>query len=255
MLKRTSLFLNGSIMLSSIVYAQESESTERLTEAMPESQEAEVADAADAVTQTATGELGSGLFFGGMLGTSYVATEFQRQYGLEQDESGVSLMFYGGYDFNKYFGLESSTMVVGGIAEGARSEVDGAAAFTLTFTPKFRWPVTDRFTLYGKAGLLLMSYAEEYQNTYIVGGGDTLGWAGLGYTAGVGVEFKLQPNVFLRFSYDYTQTELKSEDDYVLVIQPPSAEATLYSVPDMDAEVHQFMVGAHYHFGYGVSKK
>lgn len=87
---------------------------------------------------------GDGFYVGGGAGQAYVDEA-------DYDDEDTSLSLFGGYQFNRYFAIEGGYIDLGEIEPGS----GGASleADTLHVSAIGMYPVNDRLSLYGKAGL------------------------------------------------------------------------------------------------------
>ena len=175
----------------------------------------------------------TGWYVGGGLGSA--STEADNNT-FSQDESSSSFLAYGGYDFTDMFGLESAVISTGDVANN-RANLDDAGFFAITFTPRFSYRINENFSLYGKAGVALLAYFEEYNNSIPFQRDDDISWSGVVPTFGFGAQFDIYRHFKLRLSYDTMSGDLDdNEDDYTNTVQ------------DIDAEVEVVSLGLHYDF-------
>jgi outer membrane immunogenic protein len=152
----------------------------------------------------------TGWFMGGSLGQ--FETEFETGYSEKDSSFGI----YGGYNFNKWFGLEASFGSV-------EHEIDGSdvSIGNLSVAPKFTVVINDVVSLYAKLGLSVVVLTDdEYDED----------WNGVGTTYGVGAQFGITKNLKLRIGYDLIDVTLEN-DDY-----------------EVDTDLTQTALGVHYQF-------
>lgn len=150
-----------------------------------------------------------------------------------QDDSSLAGKIYAGYQFNQYFALEG--------AIGGYDALDGDIVTVgdmqfLALQPKAIWPLTDRFSLYAKAGLAYFNAEFKVSNSvFSESGYTTMSDTTVAGMYGIGAEFALTDNLHLEASWDYMHPELE-------VIKFASATATV------DADINVFSLGLSYHF-------
>ncbi len=173
-------------------------------------------------------------------GTADTLTEITGQF--NQAESASMTNVYGGYDFNKWFGLEFEAGITGDVAEN-RASLDNAHYFVMSFAPKISIELGSRFLLYAKYGLSYTSYIEEYDGavcTFIVSSvsceDDIQSWDGSGTLFGAGAQVSIFDGLKIRLSYSKTEDTLTSED----LIRRYSG--------NVEASVEQVNLGIHYQF-------
>ncbi|QSX40689.1 porin family protein [Shewanella cyperi] len=137
------------------------------------------------------------------------------------EESALGLGVYGGYNFNKSFGLEAGIHGTDSYID----EVDIRSA-AITLAPTVRHAYSDVVTVYLKGGLL-------WEAIYSPDDSTTDDYRGIGWLLGTGVDMTLTESLALRLSYEYSETEPESKD---------------YDNYFASTRVHQFGVGMHYRF-------
>ncbi len=145
------------------------------------------------------------------------------------------------YNVNEWFGVEFAGQLSPFLKVDDRG-MDSGSALSLKITPKFTYQVSDFVGLFFKAGLSLMSYSAEFDDVESTNDfNDSISWTGVGYTAGIGIQFSVASNVYVRTTYDYSAGTLKSNDRI-------DDGYFLYDVVDVDATYNEFKIGAHYQF-------
>jgi len=153
----------------------------------------------------------TGWFVGGSLGQ--FETEFEGGDSVKDNGSGI----YGGYNFNKWFGLEGS---FGSVEHGDYDISIGS----LSVAPKLTLVINDVVSLYAKVGLSVVALIDdEYDED----------WSGIGQTYGVGAQFGITKGLKLRIGYDLIDVTLENDD---------------YDDLEVDADLTQTTLGVHYQF-------
>lgn len=152
----------------------------------------------------------TGWFVGGSLG------QFKAEFETGYNEKDNGLGIYGGYNFNKWFGLEGS---FGSVEYGDADFSIG----NLSVAPKLTLVINDVVSLYAKVGLSTVALIDdEYDED----------WSGVGATYGVGAQFGITKGLKLRIGYDLIDVTLEN-DDYDL---------------EADTDLTQTTLGVHYQF-------
>ncbi len=159
-----------------------------------------------------------GFYLGGAVGS--VSTDFG---GIESD--GTLYGIYGGYDFNSWFGLETSLMLSGNLENKYFDVYVG----TLTVTPTLTFPINSYFSIYTKAGIASM--AMELSNS-----SSSETYSDLTWTYGVGVKAAITPNIVARVSYDVISGEMENDDNFKLASN------------NFDVDISKLMLGVQYKF-------
>ncbi|WP_051686478.1 MULTISPECIES: outer membrane beta-barrel protein [Vibrio] len=150
-----------------------------------------------------------------------------------QDDSSLAGKIYAGYQFNQYFALEG--------AIGGYDALDGDIVTVgdmkfVAFQPKAILPLTDRFSLYAKAGIAYFNAEFKVSNSVVGASGyTTMSDTTMTGIYGIGAEFALTDNLHLEATWDYMNPELE-------VVKLASATATI------DADINVFSLGLSYHF-------
>nr|WP_299803139.1 porin family protein [uncultured Shewanella sp.] len=158
----------------------------------------------------------TGFYVGGELGAVSAKAE-------GETESGQSYGVYGGYNFNEWFGLEGTLYATNDLIDNQYASVN-AAAFSVT--PKFTLVLNDTFSLYGKVGISSVAVVIDAPFSDI-------DYSGFGITLGAGVNAALTESLNLRLGYDYTPTDLDSDD---------------FGAEDFDVDFSRVTLGMHYQF-------
>jgi outer membrane immunogenic protein len=141
----------------------------------------------------------------------------------DEDESGAGLGFYGGYNFNHWFGLESNLFFSGDLGD---SDVDVTAG-ALSFTPKFTLQFNEVFSGYAKVGLASMAVVLDTEF------GD-FDFSGIGWSYGLGLNAAVSEHLNIRLSYDVTSGDIDSDD--------------FGFIDNIDIDIKQLALGMHYQF-------
>lgn len=155
----------------------------------------------------------TGWFVGGSLGQ--FKTEFESGYNEKDNGLGI----YGGYNFNKWFGLEGS---FGSVEHGDADISIG----NMSVTPKFTLVINDVVSLYAKVGLSIVVLTED-EDEY------DADWSGVGATYGVGAQFGITKGLKLRIGYDLVDVTLENDD---------------FDDFEVDTDLTQTTLGVHYQF-------
>ncbi|QNP41890.1 outer membrane beta-barrel protein [Lysobacter solisilvae (ex Woo and Kim 2020)] len=116
------------------------------------------------------------------------------------DDEDTAFSVFGGYQFNRYFGLEAGYADFGKI----EPDVTGPAleGDTAYFTAVGTLPITDKFAAYAKAGLHRWNVDTSLPG--LVGGDDD---SGTDPTYGVGLQYRFTDKVALRGEYSRFEIE------------------------------------------------
>ncbi|WP_342316842.1 outer membrane beta-barrel protein [Lysobacter sp. FW306-1B-D06B] len=116
------------------------------------------------------------------------------------DDEDTAFSVFGGYQFNRYFGLE------GGYADFGKLEPRGAGpeleASSVYLTAVGTLPITDKFSAYAKAGIQRWDLDTAIPS--VVGNSDD---SGTDPTYGLGVQYRFTDHVALRGEYSRFQIE------------------------------------------------
>jgi OOP family OmpA-OmpF porin len=116
------------------------------------------------------------------------------------DDEDTAFSVFGGYQFNKYFGLEAGYADFGKIeANGAGPALEGDSAY---LTAVGTLPITDRFSAYAKAGLHRWNVDTALPG--LTGNNDD---SGSDPTYGVGMQYRFTDRVALRGEYSRFEVE------------------------------------------------
>jgi OOP family OmpA-OmpF porin len=116
------------------------------------------------------------------------------------DDEDTAFSLFGGYQFNKYFGLEAGYADFGKIeANGAGPALEGDSAY---LTAVGTLPITDRFSAYAKAGLHRWNVDTALPG--LTGNNDD---SGSDPTYGVGMQYRFTDRVALRGEYSRFEVE------------------------------------------------
>ena len=194
--------------------------------------------------QAATPLDGSGWYVGGMLDYLVFDGEYKET---DLPMAGDSLRFdghaggitlFGGYDVNRWFGVELHMRNGGDVSSS--SEYD-ASISEIVVSPKFTWQLAPRVSVYGKAGLGVGSYTMEFDRPWYWED-DEFYWSGYVLSAGVGLQVGITDRLFLRGSYEYSEYHMEPTDDIAW------NGSFYYRVPDVDAILRSTAVGVFYKF-------
>ena len=179
----------------------------------------------------------SNWYIGGALGNASTQADNST---FSQSESAGTISVYGGYEFTESFSIEVAAINTGDVAND-RSGLEDASFFALTFTPKFNFSVSNKASLYAKAGISLLSYYEEYDAPIAGVRDDEIFWADIVPTVGIGVQYDIKEMLAIRLSYDYMSGDLDDIDD-----ENDSAGGN--TVQNIDAELSIVTIGLQYQF-------
>lgn len=116
------------------------------------------------------------------------------------DDEDTAFSVFGGYQFNRYFGLE------GGYADFGKLEPRGAGpeleANSVYLTAVGTLPITDKFSAYAKAGFQRWDLDRAIPS--VVGNSDD---SGTDPTYGLGVQYRFTDHVALRGEYSRFEIE------------------------------------------------
>lgn len=116
------------------------------------------------------------------------------------DDEDTAFSVFGGYQFNRYFGLE------GGYADFGKLESRGAGpeleASSVYLTAVGTLPITDKFSAYAKAGIQRWDLDTAIPS--VVGNSDD---SGTDPTYGLGVQYRFTDHVALRGEYSRFEIE------------------------------------------------
>jgi OOP family OmpA-OmpF porin len=115
------------------------------------------------------------------------------------DDEDTAFSVFGGYQFNRYFGLEAGYADFGKIEpEAAGPTLEGDSAY---FTAVGTLPITDSFSAYAKAGLHRWNVDTSLPG--LIGDDDS----GTDPTYGVGLQYRFTDKVALRGEYSRFEVE------------------------------------------------
>lgn len=184
----------------------------------------------------------TGWYVGGALGANKSEVEVSG-YSFSEDTSAHQL--YGGYNFNRWFGLEASFFLSGDVSDNTVGLRD-AYFSSLSIAPKFTIPVSSRFNFFAKAGLTQLVYTEEYSHRYYDYHYDydwyhydrRQTWTDQVATYTLGAEWSINNHLKLRLVYDYTTGTIDEDDD----------DFYDYHLDELDVTLKTFSAGVHYQF-------
>jgi OOP family OmpA-OmpF porin len=127
----------------------------------------------------------SGFYVGADIGTSQQGVNGPGSTNTHPSVGGI----YGGYNFDKNFGVEANYSYLGKAKIEGQSEVE-TQLFGVDLVG--RYPVSEKLDLYGKLGV---AYVDR-QLDYAAGGSDSE--AGIAGKFGVGAEYKIAKNIGVR---------------------------------------------------------
>ena len=113
------------------------------------------------------------------------------------DDDDTAFSAFGGYQFNRWFGLEGGYVDFGEIESNARSNATSLEGDSVYLTAVGTIPVTDKFSIYGKAGVHRWNL--DNQIPALTGTADD---SDTDPTYGVGVQFRFNDRFSLRTGYD-----------------------------------------------------
>ncbi len=161
-----------------------------------------------------------GAYIGGNIGnasTNLSAHGHDKSFNLDDDVLAYGV--YGGYNFTENLGLEATI--------GQTDEQEHVKKGYATLTPRIMFPLNDRFSVYGKAGIAYVAADANYNGHEDINRGD-IDVDGFGWTAGAGVNFAVAEHLNVRAGVDYLTAELEdSHNDRSLNID---SDTTIYSV-------------------------
>ncbi len=178
----------------------------------------------------------SGWYVGGALGHMQFDAEYVP--GIDFDGKSGDIGVYGGYNFNRLFGLELAIIESGELSDNSGYD---SSFSEIAFTPKLNIPIGQRLSFYVKGGIAIAAYSEIYD--YVpMWSDDEFYWGGYGLTAGAGMQISVMKHLLLRLSYDYSDLEFEpTEDTYF-------AGFFYLPVPDIEATSSRTSIGMHYQF-------
>jgi OOP family OmpA-OmpF porin len=151
---------------------------------------------------------GEGFYIGASVGSASLSEDFD---GLGIDDSSTSFRIVGGWRANDYFTLEAgyqnfgdfeASTDIGGSESAVKLSADG---FTLGLTGSV--PLTDKFSLFGRAGMFFWDGNAEVDNASQATPEDTNPYFGVGVAYAVSEKFLLIG--------DWTRYELESANSSV----------------------------------------
>ena len=149
------------------------------------------ANAADMTTRAAEQ---NGLYAGVGLGANGFGTG-----AIVASKSSTAFKLFGGYQFAENFGVEAGYVALGSLKElGAPTLNDSVRARSLYFAGTTRLPLSDSFTLTGKAGLSFgrITASSATAATDLVTGSKR------SFMGGIGLEYSLGRNAALSLDYE-----------------------------------------------------
>lgn len=134
-----------------------------------------------------------GFYAGAGVGQSYVD---ERNY----DDEDTAFSVFGGYQFNRYFGLEAGYADFGKLEpRGTGAELEASSVY---LTAVGTLPITDSFSAYAKAGF--QRWDLDTSIPTVVGNDDD---SGTDPTYGVGVQYRFTDHLALRGEYSRFEVE------------------------------------------------
>ncbi|HJW47154.1 MAG TPA: outer membrane beta-barrel protein [Lysobacter sp.] len=116
------------------------------------------------------------------------------------DDEDTAFSVFGGYQFNKYLGLETGYVDFGKIEpQGNGAALEGDTAY---LTAVGTLPITDKFSAYAKAGVHRWNVDDEL--TGLIGKNDD---SGTDPTYGLGAQYRLTDQVAIRGEYSRFEVE------------------------------------------------
>lgn len=116
------------------------------------------------------------------------------------DDEDTAFSVFGGYQFNRYFGLEAGYADFGKLEpRGNGADLEASSVY---LTAVGTVPITDKFSAYGKAGFQRWDLDSAIPS--VVGNSDD---SGTDPTYGVGVQYKFTDHVALRGEYSRFEVE------------------------------------------------
>lgn len=116
------------------------------------------------------------------------------------DDEDTALSVFGGYQLNRYLGLETGYVDFGKIEpEGSGTALEGDSAY---LTAVGTLPISDKFLAYAKAGVHRWNVDKEMPS--LIGNNDD---SGTDPTYGVGAQYRLTDRVALRGEYSRFEME------------------------------------------------
>ena len=171
-----------------------------------------------------------GFYIGGQFGSANVDVDADGSSG-SYSETVMGSAIYGGYNFNKVFGLEASMWMTGDLADD-QSGINESGAVGFSIEPKFTFQVNRVVALYGKFGLTSIGYVEDPN-----GSRDENAWAGIGAGMSIGGQFSIVHGVRMRLNYAWSKASLDADDGN-----------DAFSEYDLDLTHKAFSIGAYYQF-------
>ncbi|HEY5803808.1 MAG TPA: outer membrane beta-barrel protein [Lysobacter sp.] len=134
-----------------------------------------------------------GFYAGAGVGQSYVDEG-------NYDDEDTAFSLFGGYQFNRYFGLEAGYADFGKLEpRGNGAELEASSVY---LTAVGTVPITDKFSVYGKAGFQRWDLDTAIPS--VVGNTDD---SGSDPTYGVGVQYAFTDHIALRGEYSRFEIE------------------------------------------------
>ncbi len=139
-----------------------------------------------------------GVYAGAGVGQSFVDEQ-------AYDDEDTAFSVFGGYQFNRYFGLEAGYADFGKIEpQGAGRALEADSAY---LTAVGTLPITEKFSAYAKAGFHAWNLDDAIPG--LTGTNDD---SGTDPTYGVGVQYRLTDQVALRGEYSRFEIEDLDQD-------------------------------------------
>ena len=185
----------------------------------------------------------SSFYLGGLLGNATSKEQFDNVFNVNgskyrQESDNATLGIYAGFNFANKWSLEASILITPGLDERPSSiAIDDAYITVFTLTPVINFPITNSIDLYAKAGLGIIIYVEEYHEHSIYNHDDGDYWVGIGFTVGVGLEFKTTKKIRFRIGFDYIDAELEADEENHHI-----------NLQDVEEQYSLASMSMHYHF-------
>lgn len=187
----------------------------------------------------------SNFYVGLLFGKADSEQKFDDQYTVHgkkyfQDPTSKTYGVYAGFNFNQKWAIEGGVWYLPDIDKRPSDiPIDDVYMTAFTLTPIYHFDLSDRASLFIKAGIGFLIYVEDFKKHGIEGNrhSDDDYWAAAGFTYGVGLEFDVSKSISTRFTYDYLKSDLEADDDNHHVKQS-----------DVDGEVALLSLSMQYNF-------
>ncbi|CAA0124999.1 Uncharacterised protein [BD1-7 clade bacterium] len=181
-----------------------------------------------------------GGYVGGSIGALLYNLDSKNSSAGPFDSSALAISPYGGYNFNEWLGIEAMVTFASGYSASLYPTTRQSNLVIFSAAPKFTWQMTDIFALYGKIGLNVTGFSNETRFYFV---DETTSWAGVGISAGLGLQLAMTPEWIWRLGYEFNQAHLYADDSVKYTVNQE-----FIKIQDLSTQNHTVNLGIHYQF-------